>query len=158
MSAVGKLRTISPAESANPRWFQHAPAARNIVTLEPGQEDALDLGRTSTPIGSGGVTLEPLKDPAPRLRQQRVARAIQGTVLAISPESVLCEVRGDNGAMRVHLPVALFPSEIRTGTPVAIEMQRIGGVRTPVVSVRQVPIQNDPLIAEMDALIAELPE
>jgi hypothetical protein len=136
-------------------WFGRPTKTTRTATSQAGQEDT-DYSRTALPKASADLVLRPLTKALPKEAQQRAARAIEATVLGISDESIFCEVRGDNAMLRVNLPRALFPNDVHTGTPVAIRMENVGGVRTPVISQRQIAPVDDPRIAEMDALIDRL--
>jgi hypothetical protein len=139
-----------------PHWFGRPMKATRTATSQAGQEDTLDHSRTASPKAPADLTLRPLAKTPPKEAQQRAARAIEATVLGITDESIFCEVRGDNAMLRVNLLRALFPTDVHTGTPVAIRMENVGGVRTPVISQRQIAPVDDPRIAEMDALIGRL--
>jgi hypothetical protein len=130
------------------------------VQATSASQEQLAIGVSMGPMGARFVSEArdaSLKDHAQAPPNTNRVGAAIGNVISVDEDSVLCELHADGRLIEVGLPRVLFPENIRWGTPISIRMQIVNGFRTPVVEIRETQGTEDPRIAEMERLIAELP-
>lgn len=63
---------------------------------------------------------------------------INGAVLQVEDESVLCELYGETALVQISLPRSLLPEDVRYGMPISLSIDETSGVRRPVIRKRVV--------------------
>lgn len=91
-------------------------------------------------------------------QSEKLKDNIDGTVLVVLANSVKCEVISSSTSYNIDLPKSMFPDEgISFGTPINIKLDNCSGIMRPIITIRKIDKQSDPLIInEIDALISEL--
>jgi hypothetical protein len=81
---------------------------------------------------------------------------VNGAVLKVESESVLCDLVLSDQHWEVSLARSFFPEGVRYGTPVRISMRDIDGYRTPLVEVVDRRPQPDPELEKLKAQLLAL--
>lgn len=145
LSIEHSLRTeVRSDRNLGPADYLAQPTLKPTESTKKTSQDNLVL--------AAAVQTEPAQAQLPLKKQ-----SVDGAVLTFDPVSVTCEVYLDRGPLRVEIPRTFFPSGIRYGSPIAIALDEAGGVRRPVISLRQpdaekLKAENE----EMAALVAAL--
>ena len=85
-------------------------------------------------------------------------KSVNGTVLAYDEGEVKVAIESLNYEDGLSLPRRLCPARIHYGFPFSLEVRDVEGVRTPIVTRRQIQLPDASEAAEMRALLDRLPE
>ena len=88
---------------------------------------------------------------------RELRKSVDGVVGKYDDVSVTCVLHLGGREVSIQLPPPLFPDEIRYGLPINVELAEVGGIRKPVISVRQIDARGTAdIAAEFDAILAQL--
>lgn len=81
---------------------------------------------------------------------------VEGVVIRFDDASVECELTIASGPVTLQMPRALFPTELRCGLPIFLEMREENGVRRPSIISREIQAEdNADISAEFDKILAK---
>jgi hypothetical protein len=83
--------------------------------------------------------------------------SIDGAVVEINDDYVVCNIYAKKGALKIMLPKVLFKDEIQYGTPIHLKIVDIDGVRMPIVQSRSLNASDkDELDKELASLVSDM--
>jgi hypothetical protein len=121
-------------------------AVRNTDPFDSMEEESISLGLSTKPA---------------RVSQQAVLpepqNVLDGAVLAVEGETVLCELFTGPNPIAIRLPLVLFDFPLTRGTPFKLSIEEQNGVKRPVVVAREVQrLQPDDIDSQIATLISAL--
>lgn len=125
---------------------------QNFLSSDVADLTADDLCDDSSAKSLRLVTIELTQQAEPA---KAVENSVDGIVIRFDDVSVRCELKVGNSQVPVLLPRALFPTELRCGLPISLEMLEESGVRKPSISIRELDFAaNANIAAEFDEILA----